>query len=78
MVASMRPRVFPAEDRRQDASSDRQAVASMRPRVFPAEDFIAGAGTWSRQRVASMRPRVFPAEDGCLLLLRSVHLLLLQ
>ena len=38
-LASMRPRVFPAEDRRFEGS-EVGAVdpASMRPRVFPAED----------------------------------------
>ena len=61
--ASMRPRVFPAEDamltiRRVGPT----LLASMRPRVFPAEDeprkFDRPDGTR-----ASMRPRVFPAED---------------
>ena len=36
--ASMRPRVFPAEDVRALAIGVRQIKASMRPRVFPAED----------------------------------------
>ena len=36
----MRPRVFPAEDRRDVlAQEQEQFQASMRPRVFPAEDF---------------------------------------
>ena len=34
----MRPRVFPAEDRRLARRDGAVAVASMRPRVFPAED----------------------------------------
>ena len=38
LLASMRPRVFPAEDvHRLDWKEIRQG-ASMRPRVFPAED----------------------------------------
>ena len=36
--ASMRPRVFPAEDERLPLSLDHYFTASMRPRVFPAED----------------------------------------
>ena len=36
--ASMRPRVFPAEDRDLVPGHRADAVASMRPRVFPAED----------------------------------------
>ena len=36
--ASMRPRVFPAEDPRRRRSQSMPLVASMRPRVFPAED----------------------------------------
>ena len=36
--ASMRPRVFPAEDVAGDAGRDGRDGASMRPRVFPAED----------------------------------------
>ena len=38
-LASMRPRVFPAEDRQPPLTYDRDVhPASMRPRVFPAED----------------------------------------
>ena len=37
-IASMRPRVFPAEDRRIRSRVLVQMGASMRPRVFPAED----------------------------------------
>ena len=39
-IASMRPRVFPAEDVMFDimTGSHRAKHASMRPRVFPAED----------------------------------------
>ena len=38
--ASMRPRVFPAEDALRRAAPMRDGMpASMRPRVFPAEDF---------------------------------------
>ena len=36
--ASMRPRVFPAEDRHNGAMQIGERPASMRPRVFPAED----------------------------------------
>ena len=36
--ASMRPRVFPAEDSDAGAALDLALDASMRPRVFPAED----------------------------------------
>ena len=63
VLASMRPRVFPAEDPDGGSGGGSDArVASMRPRVFPAED----SDTRARQTVpggASMRPRVFPAED---------------
>ena len=63
LAASMRPRVFPAEDRTQRRRSVRPARrASMRPRVFPAEDQTAHDAR-ERQQGASMRPRVFPAED---------------
>ena len=37
-LASMRPRVFPAEDLDSSVATNRTAYASMRPRVFPAED----------------------------------------
>ena len=38
-MASMRPRVFPAEDMKLVSTDTTPAVeASMRPRVFPAED----------------------------------------
>ena len=37
-AASMRPRVFPAEDLRNKGKEDHAHHASMRPRVFPAED----------------------------------------
>ena len=37
-AASMRPRVFPAEDRWPDVAPAGVREASMRPRVFPAED----------------------------------------
>ena len=60
--ASMRPRVFPAEDRPPGQGRIPVQRASMRPRVFPAEDvryLFAGIDTC----LASMRPRVFPAED---------------
>ena len=62
-LASMRPRVFPAEDERGQVVERPPAAASMRPRVFPAED----GQSWRQTRgdqVASMRPRVFPAEDA--------------
>ena len=42
--ASMRPRVFPAEDRRNTGRATARDFASMRPRVFPAED-PSGRGT---------------------------------
>ena len=61
--ASMRPRVFPAEDVLPARQPDRGIVASMRPRVFPAEDLRDVYVTTAAAR-ASMRPRVFPAEDG--------------
>ena len=59
----MRPRVFPAEDARDDARARMLAAASMRPRVFPAEDASVPGGVHARAS-ASMRPRVFPAEDA--------------
>ena len=59
----MRPRVFPAEDRRDRRQVGGLLLASMRPRVFPAEDVVPRAERLDRP-VASMRPRVFPAEDG--------------
>ena len=37
-MASMRPRVFPAEDETRPGSRRERRQASMRPRVFPAED----------------------------------------
>ena len=62
-AASMRPRVFPAEDIRGRVGNPRRfPAASMRPRVFPAED-DAAPRLPSCDRAASMRPRVFPAED---------------
>ena len=36
--ASMRPRVFPAEDTARLTQGVLRSIASMRPRVFPAED----------------------------------------
>ena len=39
-VASMRPRVFPAEDFPGPVPAARPVAASMRPRVFPAEDLL--------------------------------------
>ena len=38
LVASMRPRVFPAEDDEGADPAEHRGAASMRPRVFPAED----------------------------------------
>ena len=62
-LASMRPRVFPAEDRRRVAEA--HGVA---PRFNEAAGIPRGRrsrGEASRGRPwASMRPRVFPAEDG--------------
>ena len=67
-AASMRPRVFPAEDQDGADRGVGAVEASMRPRVFPAEDW-AERGEPPRATRASMRPRVFPAEDpprhGC-------------
>ena len=62
--ASMRPRVFPAEDvRRGPNERSHRRHASMRPRVFPAEDDGCSRCCNGVQCAASMRPRVFPAED---------------
>ena len=61
-VASMRPRVFPAEDHLKARLTRRRGLASMRPRVFPAEDKVS-AEVLTESATASMRPRVFPAED---------------
>ena len=61
VLASMRPRVFPAED--DDGNMSLYAHiprASMRPRVFPAED-VSSSFPLLSVSVASMRPRVFPA-----------------
>ena len=60
--ASMRPRVFPAEDQEWRQAPAGEEPASMRPRVFPAEgeDVVVEGVRLVR---ASMRPRVFPAED---------------
>ena len=41
-MASMRPRVFPAEDMNEDLGGGLFTAASMRPRVFPAEDSPSG------------------------------------
>ena len=60
--ASMRPRVFPAEDRQRVGTVVADEPASMRPRVFPAEDRRRPTPYVSVVD-ASMRPRVFPAED---------------
>ena len=40
LLASMRPRVFPAEDLPPPQRRPELLVASMRPRVFPAEDLL--------------------------------------
>ena len=42
VTASMRPRVFPAEDERRLKAEIAAIEASMRPRVFPAEDRCCG------------------------------------
>ena len=61
--ASMRPRVFPAEDAAGGGHHQGEPEsASMRPRVFPAEDSCGEQGAQDTTG-ASMRPRVFPAED---------------
>ena len=62
-VASMRPRVFPAEDVRFLEARLVVGLASMRPRVFPAEDLCYRPLNPPEKPLASMRPRVFPAED---------------
>ena len=62
LTASMRPRVFPAEDPFWPDDVVKTLEASMRPRVFPAEDVLAQHLAHLGPR-ASMRPRVFPAED---------------
>ena len=61
--ASMRLRVFPAEDYRAGGRRGGPHHASMRPRVFPAEDSTL-TKKLKAVREASMRPRVFPAEDA--------------
>ena len=58
----MRPRVFPAEDIREEVLPAFDALTSMRPRVFPAED-LDGDARGGHVEATSMRPRVFPAED---------------
>ena len=63
-MASMRPRVFPAEDALSWSRWIQSACASMRPRVFPAEDASQHATRADNPISASMRPRVFPAEDS--------------
>ena len=63
-TASMRPRVFPAEDVREGLLLSSAVRASMRPRVFPAEDGIIAQLALRGHGEASMRPRVFPAEDS--------------
>ena len=60
--ASMRPRVFPAENAQKSAEAAAVGVASMRPRVFPAEN-VESHQVIAGPRDASMRPRVFPAEN---------------
>ena len=47
VLASMRPRVFPAEDLRQSLPARRLSNASMRPRVFPAEDVTIAGDAYS-------------------------------
>ena len=64
VAASMRPRVFPAEDRSTHDYRRGEDAASMRPRVFPAEDGVGIGDRAGRVERASMRPRVFPAEDS--------------
>ena len=62
--ASMRPRVFPAENTQDVIQDHRYRQASMRPRVFPAENPQNGEiPSTHENRHASMRPRVFPAEN---------------
>ncbi len=59
-AASMRPRVFPAEDQLGSAGPRLKAVASMRPRVFPAEDarsLTYAAARFSRFNEAAGIPR---------------------
>ena len=67
-LASMRPRVFPAEDGDHALLGRRRLGASMRPRVFPAEDPRAGAptgpGTAGFNEAAGI-PRGRPAAGPC-------------
>ena len=62
-MASMRPRVFPAENFHPTEDRVLSTAASMRPRVFPAEN-VPASERIAIPRLASMRPRVFPAENG--------------
>ena len=58
--ASMRPRVFPAEDVQEDVRRWGGTVASMRPRVFPAEDthlLSTDSWSWCRFNEAAGIPR---------------------
>ena len=61
LIASMRPRVFPAEDvAAAEGDAGLSATASMRPRVFPAEDGFPNAaksGNHSRFNEAAGIPR---------------------
>ena len=62
-VASMRPRVFPAEDCAAAVQMRGIYGASMRPRVFPAEDalpVVAGVRRLSRFNEAAGIPRGRP------------------
>ena len=67
-TASMRPRVFPAEDSKFVGQSEQQIRASMRPRVFPAEDRACtrppSIGPWSFNEAAGI-PRGRPSEADC-------------
>ena len=62
-LASMRPRVIPADDLcacgRVRPAADH---ASMRPRVIPADDKVSAVDRLAIL-MASMRPRVIPADD---------------
>ena len=49
--ASMRPRVFPAEDDGDAAAIVPYGKASMRPRVFPAEDAALERGEWRAMKL---------------------------
>ncbi len=62
-LASMRPRLFTAENIVDDGGFRWLGEASMRPRLFTAENLRA-RGLQGTAPSASMRPRLFTAENG--------------